>query len=292
MVKSIFFEILTSLLMRLNLSQLSKLGRFIGVLIWYFVPSRRKMAVKSIMLHLKKDKKEARSLAYRNFLNTGRSFIEIFYNKWVDFRFLDQFVEIENKDILEKIRYVNRPVVAVTAHMGAWELLSGIMAVLFYDKKHTQIVVREPDDIVIRDIIIRLRGKYVNEILPRDDSAPKIASCLKKSGICAFLVDHNCGRRKAVFLPFLGEIAAVNFGPALMAIRTRALVLPIFLVRVGDLQYKMYVHEPLDTKTLNGDLKSKIRYVCNFYTKSVEKMVYKYPDQWYWIHNRWRTKPK
>ncbi len=292
MFKSIFLEIITFLLKRLDLSQISKLGKFVGLLIWYFVPSRRTLAIKNIKMHLNKTEKEARQLAFRNFLNTGRSFVEIFYNLKVDFRFLHKYVSIENREILEQIRNTSRPVVAVTAHLGAWELLSGLMAVFFYNKKPTQIVIREPDDDVINDIVKRLRSNYIHEILPRDNSALKISSCLKKGGICAFLVDHNCGRRKAVFLPFLREIAAVNFGPALMAIRTRALVFPIFLVRIHNLNYKMYVHKPLDVNELKGDMKTKIKYVCEFYTKTVEKMVYKYPDQWYWMHNRWRTKPK
>ncbi len=194
-------------------------------------------------------------------------------------------------DILNKIKSLNRPIVAVTGHLGSWELLSGMMAILFRDIP-TQIVIREPDDPTISRIVKRLRGKYKHEIVPRDNSAPRIANTLKQNGMCAFLVDHNCGRRKAIFLPFLGEIAAVNFGPALMAVRTRAIVLPVFLTRGGDKGYELHFFTTLDTLDCQGNLKDKVSCICKFYTGAVEEMVLRYPDQWYWIHNRWRTRPR
>jgi KDO2-lipid IV(A) lauroyltransferase len=258
---------------------------------WLIISSRRKRAITSIMKHLNISKTQAKSLARENFSHIGRSFAEILFNLKVDHRFLQERVRIKNIENLHLLKNTKRPVVAVTGHLGAWELLSGIMAVLFPDRA-TQIVVREPDDLALRDVVLRLRKKYTHEIVPRDNSAPNILRCLKNNGISAFLVDHNCGAHKAVFLPFLGEIAAVNFGPALMAIRSRAMVWPIFLVRSKNNTYLLYFNDPLDTLSLKGNIKDKIKQITQFYTKEVEKMVLKYPAQWYWIHNRWRTRPR
>lgn len=291
MIKEIFFETLTQSLHKLNLKQISFLGRTLGTLMWTFLPFRRKRAITSVEKHLNKNKKEAIYIAKKNFLHTGQAFIEIFFNLKVDYRFLNDFVEIKNEFILKEIKRLKRPVIAATAHLGAWELLSGLMSLLFPDIP-TQIVIREPNDPVISAIVKRLRGKYKHEIVPRDNSVPRIVKVLKKNGMSAFLVDHNCGWRKAVFLPFLGEVAAVNFGPALMAVRTRAIVLPVFLVRGGEKGYKLYFLPYLDTKKCKGTLKEKVKAICEFYTNAVEEMVLKYPEQWYWIHNRWRTKPK
>ncbi len=290
-MKEIFFEFILQIFLRLRLEDISHIGEIVGKTIWTFVPSRKKRAITSIEKHLNVPRDKAISIARDNLLNTGKSFVEIFYNPKVDYRFLKDYVEIKDNHILEDIKNSKRPVVAVTAHLGAWELLSGVMAVLFSDRI-TQIIIREPDDRVIRNIVKRLREKYRHEIIKRDNSAPQIIRGLRRGGISAFLVDHNCGRRKAVFLPFLGEVAAVNFGPALIAVRTRALVFPIFLVRNGKGRYILWPKRPLDTLELKGDLKSKVKKVCEFYTKEVEHMVHKYPAQWYWIHNRWRTKPK
>jgi KDO2-lipid IV(A) lauroyltransferase len=108
----------------------------------------------------------------------------------------------------------------------------------------------------------------------------------------AFLVDHNCSREEAVFLPFLGKTAAVNMGPALLALRSKALVLPVFLLREEGMQYRFQVGEALDTATLTGTREEKIRAIARFYTRAVEHMVHERPEQWFWMHKRWKTRPR
>ena len=93
----------------------------------------------------------------------------------------------------------------------------------------------------------------------------------------------------AVCLPFLGAEAAVNKGPAVLAIRAKALVWPIALIRDGD-RYRIIIEEPLDTALLEGDAEEKALAVAAFYTEANERMVRRAPDQWFWMHNRWKTK--
>ncbi len=290
MLRYTFYELISQLLSRMSLEQISKTGKGIGTLMWLLLPSRKKRAISSIQKHLGYSKKQARVVARENFFHTGRAFLELLYNLKIDYRFLYERVDIQGREILESLKHTHRPIVGTTGHLGAWELLSGIMALTFPHRK-TQIVIREPDDMALRDIVVRYRKKFKHQIVPRDHSAPIILKCLKNNGISAFLVDHNCGKRKAIFLPFLREIAAVNFGPALIAVRSRALVLPIFLIRQKNNRYILHVNNPLDTNTLKGNIRDKILQTAKFYTQEVEKIIYKYPAQWYWIHNRWRTRP-
>ena len=107
----------------------------------------------------------------------------------------------------------------------------------------------------------------------------------------AFLVDHNTSRDEAIFLPFLGEEAAVNRGPALIAVRSNALVCPIFLLRDKD-KYVLCMEEPLDPLELQGTSEEKIEAVTRFYTAAVERIVRRAPEQWFWMHNRWKTKKR
>jgi KDO2-lipid IV(A) lauroyltransferase len=129
------------------------------------------------------------------------------------------------------------------------------------------------------------------EIVSQNNAAPRVRSNLSNKGISAFLVDHNCSRGKAVFLPFLGEYAAVNMGPALLALRCRAVVWPVFMLREGD-NYVIRSLEPLDTQTVDGSLRDKVEQVASFYTRAVESVVREYPEQWFWMHRRWKTRPR
>ena len=75
-------------------------------------------------------------------------------------------------------------------------------------------------------------------------------------GAAAFLTDHNCSRSEAVFLPFLGRVAAVNMGPAVLALRAKAPIIPVFLLRRPDGRYEYLVEPPLETAGLTGGITS------------------------------------
>ncbi len=289
-MRDIPIRVLSNIMEGLSLNTLCLLGKGIGKLMWIFVPERKKRAIENISLHLELSLEESKRLARQNFKHTGQAFLEIFYNPRIEETFIREKVIIKEPHLLEKLLKENRPVVAVTGHMGAWELLSGLMAVYFPDRP-TQIVVREPQNNSLRLLMRKLRGRGNHEIVPRDNSVPQILRALRRGGICAFLVDHNCGAHKAVFLPFFKKKAAVNFGPALIALRARAVVFPLFLIRGKEGKYLFHIYPPLDTNSVSGNIKEKVKKIAVFYTSAVEDIASRYPDQWYWIHNRWRTRP-
>jgi len=122
-------------------------------------------------------------------------------------------------------------------------------------------------------------------------AAMSVIRALHKKGIVAFLVDHNTMRNEAEFLPFLGEEAAVNAGPALLAVRGKALVWPVVLQRDGE-DYVFRLQKPLDTAELTGTREENIRETALFYTRAIEKFILDAPEQWFWMHERWKTKAK
>ncbi len=287
-LKRILYEFLGSFLFSLNERDLVFIGKFLGKIMWVFLPKRKRVAIEQIKLHLGKEKKEALNIAKKSFLNSGISFLELIMKRKVDYRFFER-IRFKNKEILEKMISIDRPIVSVTAHIGSWELLGALVSLIFKERP-IQIVVRHPKEEAFKEILMRFRSSYNVEIVPNKDSALKILSCLKRKGIVAFLVDQNCGKRWAIFIKFFKDFAAVNMGPALMAIRSNALVWPVFLLRDKD-HYIFENFEPLDVSTIKGDLKERIKKVAEFYTQHVENIVKKYPDQWFWMHRRWKTRP-
>lgn len=290
-MRQIFYEVISVLAQNLSIKNISKAGRVLGYLMWYSLPGRKKIATQAISLHLQKDQKQTKFLAKSNFQHTGRSFLELFFTRKIDYRFMQTNVFIPHPENFYPMLEFNRPIVATTAHLGSWELLAGILN-LHFQNRPSQIVVRQPKDIYLSQTMTHFRQSNRVEIVHQDQASVKVLRCLRMNGITAFLVDHNCGRSKAVFLPFFKKFAAVNMGPALLAIRARALIWPIFLLRNGNTDYILQAYQPLDTMTLKGSLQDKINYAAQFYTKTVEDAVRLYPDQWFWMHKRWKTQPK
>jgi KDO2-lipid IV(A) lauroyltransferase len=81
-------------------------------------------------------------------------------------------------------------------------------------------------------------------------------------------------------------------GPALLALRSKAVILPVFMLREGGTMYRFEVGESLDTATLTGSREENIRTIAAFYTRAVERMIEAHPEQWFWMHKRWKTRPE
>lgn len=264
------------------------LGKCLGGLIWHFIPERRRLAAENIASHLDLSAAEAKAVAHASFLNTGQSFLELLLTQRFGFDF--PRLAVEPPELLEKLRSCQRPVVAATAHFGAWELLAPLLGQLYQDRPRL-VVVRRYDDNAAQAFIERQRQATGAKMIGHRLAAMTVLRALHKNGIAAFLVDHNTKPEEALFIPFLKEKAAVNAGPALLAVRARALVWPVVLSRRGK-DYVFRLQPPLDTAELEGSIDDKIRQTAVFYTRAIENFVKSEPEQWFWMHNRWKTRPQ
>ena len=154
------------------------------------------------------------------------------------------------------------------------------------------IVVRKSRDEAMNRLMHRLRTRPHLESVWHRNAAPRVLRHMRRrQGYTAFLVDHNCNRHEAIFLPFLGREAAVNKGPAVLAVRGGAIVAPLYLLRADAGKYVAHIDEPLDTAELSGEREEKVEQVARYYTAMAEKWVRVAPEQWYWMHKRWKTRP-
>ncbi len=272
----------------LSLKGIHTMGDLLGEALWLSLLSRRKYTIKAIESHLD-DVPDSRILARKSFHSSGRSFAEMLYSR-IDFRFLEEKVEFENPDIVEQIKNTSRPVVATTAHFGAWEILGKLTVIL--TEKPGMIVVRLPKDRSLGRVIVHQRSGARVRIQEHRNAVSKVFRHLHKGGIVGFLADHNCLRHEALFLPFLGKTAAVNSGPALLAVRSKALLWPAFLLRLPHERFKLISYPPLDTCKLEGSRTEKMEQCATYYTRAIEDIVHRYPEQWFWMHKRWKTRPE
>lgn len=274
----------------LSLKRLQALGRGLGSLMWAALPARRRETTACVRDRLGVAEGRARELARESFRHSACSFLEIFHTRQVDPRFLRDRVEFENPELFARMSTTLRPVVATTAHLGSWELLVGLIGA-FSSRSDCHVVVRLPKDEELGRMIMHMRSQPGIRILPHRDAATETLGHLRAGGMSAFLVDHNCKRAEAQFLPFLGEVAAVNKGPAILALRAKAEVWPCFLLRLPEGRFRFVTLPCLDTAGLTGSRAERIESICRFYTDAVERMVRMYPEQWFWMHRRWKTRP-
>ena len=286
-----FYQSIARLGAKLGFEGTARAGEAAGWLLWHTHGSRRRLACEAISQRLELPRAQAEHLARASFGHTCRSFLEALLARRVDQDFLRDRLEIVNPEILAASQTDSRPAVAVTAHLGAWELMGGLTPLLYAARPSRAVVIRRPRDQALYEVMTELRASPSVRYIEHRGAAKPVLKTLKEGGVCAFLVDHNCTRRDAVFLPFLGKIAAVNKGPALLAVRAGAVVWPAILVRREPGRYTMVYDEPLDTAELQGDNEEKVLQTAQFYTRTMERRIREYPEQWFWMHKRWKTRP-
>lgn len=284
-MKRAFLFGLARLMRKLDFPGVFRVANVLGFIMWTFLPQRRHAAIERVKLHLDLPYEKAALLAKASFYNTARSFLEIFLND----KFKMEYVRVENPELLEKMMAPGQSGVLATAHFGSWELMGAIISQTA--KRPTMTVARKQKDPVVSDLIKELRGESKLIAVDHRSAAGPTLECMRNQGIVGFLADHNTSRKEAVFLPFFNDIAAVNMGPAMLAVRAKAVVYPVFLRRDGIRQYTLHMHEPLDVSTLEGSIAERVKKVAEFYTKAIENEIRETPDQWLWMHNRWKTRP-
>lgn len=291
MIEEIFYRALVPMMAGTGFSGVEKNGNMLGRLMWSALQKRRQSTIQTVRGRLDTDLDTATRISRESFTHSARSFLEIFLTRSVDHRFIEERLILADPEMTRRFATCPRPIVGVTGHLGAWELQVGMLNILFERERSKQVVVRLPKDQALGRLMVHLRTQPGIDIVPHRDAAAKALACLRNNGVTAFLVDHNCKRKEALFLPFLGRIAAVNMGPALVAVRSKAIVWPVFMTREPGGRYMGHVLSPLDTQELTGSTKDKVRETAAFYTNAVETMVRRYPEQWFWMHNRWKTRP-
>ena len=115
---------------------------------------------------------------------------------------------------------------------------------------------------------------------------------LRDGGILGLLSDVNAHPKEGVFVPFFGVPACTASGAAMLAIRTNSLIYPTFCVWDAHEKKYKFVHGKLLEPVITGDRKQDIIDTTALYTDEIEQIIRLYPDQWMWIHKRWKTRPK
>ena len=264
-------------------------ARCLGGIFWRCAPARRRLAVAAVRKHLRVSSAEAERIARQSFKENFQSFFEIFHV--ADFFTYQSVSRFHSPESIAVLRADDAPIVIATAHLGSWELMPGLATDLL-SAREGMVIVRSQKDPALNRVVSELRSARGMLSVDHRQASGIVLPKLRAGGVAAFLVDHNCSRKEAVFLPFLEDIAAVNTGPAHLALRTKASVYPVFLLRDGQGRHILRILAPLRTAELTGSIQDRLREISRFYTDAVATMVRQYPEQWFWMHQRWKTREK
>ncbi len=272
----------------LSLSRGSRLGALIGRLLFSVDVTRKRVVMENLSLSFagKMSPEEIEETAGRVFENLGRVFFEVCWAWRLDPENWPEFFRIEGREHMEAALGKGRGVLSLTAHFGNWELLTIAGFILGVN---LGIVYRPLDFPPLDRLIIDLRTRLGAEVIPRERSLRRLLSLLRRNGTAALLMDQNVDWYEGVFVDFFGRPACTSKGMALLALKSGAPVVPVFMVREKDGFVVRFLPEIQPVAT--GDRTKDIEDSTQRYTKAIEDMVRQYPEQWFWVHRRWKTRP-
>ena len=210
--------------------------------------------------------------------NYGKTFVEYMFLK--KFRKENLHIEIEGKEILEKISQNKKPVIFISGHFANFELMS---MEITKNKINLATIYRPLNNFFLNPAMEYLRKKYVcKEQIKKGRSGLKICiDYLKKNFSIALMIDQRLGEGERVL--FFNKKAHTTSLPAQLALKYNIDIVPVFIERRESQIFKIKVQNPINVSNIKS--KSEITLKLNHI---LEKMIVKNPDQWIWTHDRWK----
>ena len=285
----VLLKSITCLMNQLPLPFLQAAGRGLGRLAYRIDRRHRDIALSNLRGAFGREKgaRELASIAVRLFENLGMNMMEFSRVPWLKRGNLKGYVQCEGFENLREALKRGKGVIFITGHLGNWELMAAYYGLKGYP---LDIVVRDLDSPLVDDFVRWVRTRSGNRVVPKRKSMRELLRTLRGGGIVGILLDQNVTWSEGVFVNFFGKLACTNKGAALLAAASGSPVIPTFIVREGG-RHRIIIGREIEVVN-SGERRSDVVENTYRFTRAIEDMVRRYPDQWFWIHQRWKSRPE
>lgn len=276
------------MLLRFLPRRFSRLMADILGLIWFKVDARhRKITLENLNLALGSElsSREQQVMAKKIFKNIANILFELSWAHNLKTRDLPRYFSLKGLEHLQRAHKKGRGVIALLCHIGNWELLGHGIALTGYS---SSTLYRKLDSLPLERLIRGMREKHGTRMIPLKGASRKIDALLASGEVVGTLMDQSENWSRGVLVDFFGRPTCTTNGVASLIMRTKTTVVPTFIVRKGNCHVMEFQPEiPLIS---TGDRIKDIEINTQNYVSAIEAIIRRYPEQWLWVHNRWKTK--
>ena len=263
--------------------------RRLGEVAYVLDERHRRIALRNLAIAFPEREEEARrKIARAAFRHVGTVLAEFPFVSKLGGKKIEKYLWIEGLDHFRKAKEQKRGILFLTAHFGNWEWMAASFPLL--TGQPLAVVFRPIDNPFLERMVGRLRSWTGNRGISKQKAMGRILRVLKEGGAVGILLDQNVAWQEGVFVKFFGEWACTNEGLALIALKTGAAVLPGFNIRQPDGRYRLVI-EPEISLVRTGNREHDVQANTELFTGVIERYVREYPEQWLWLHQRWKTRP-
>lgn len=260
-----------------------RIGKGLGNIIYWILKERREITINNLkkVYGDKLTDKEITSLCKDVYHHMGITLIEFIKLDSLKKKDMESLVDIEGLEYLEEAYALGKGVIIYSAHFGNWEWLASVISLLGYP---FNAIARTQDNPYFDKKINEIRTSKGTNIIPRGMAVRKAIKALRRGEILFILGDQNA-RKDGWLMDFFGQPALTYPGVVQLACRTGAIVLPAYLIRKepGKFLLKIYPYHELPQDASEKEQKELLKKL----TENMEDVIYKYPEQWLWLHRRW-----
>ncbi|MGB7133021.1 MAG: lysophospholipid acyltransferase family protein [Candidatus Sulfotelmatobacter sp.] len=264
-------------------------GIALAWIIYLFHVRLRQVGMRNLQLAFpEKSHAERARILRAEFASLGRQLAEVCRFPKYTPENIHEVVAYDAFENYECARAHGQGVLFLTAHFGGWELSAFAHSLYGHPM---QIVARGLDNIYLDRLVTRYRTMHGNRIVDKDDFVRGLLAAMKAGEAVGILMDTNMTPPRGIFVDFFGIPACTASGLARIALRTDAAVVPGFTIWDAQLGKYRLRFDPALELIRTGDLEADIQANTQRFTNVIENYVRQYPEQWLWVHRRWKTRP-
>jgi KDO2-lipid IV(A) lauroyltransferase len=264
-------------------------GRRLGDLLYLALPGRRRVALANLEHAFPElTPRERRRLGRRAGQHVGLVVMELCAMLGRPLDHLLARITVDGREHLDGVMASHGRALMLTGHLGNWEILSAAHRLAPYS---LAVVVRPLDVGSLNALAERLRLKTGVELIAKRQALRPVLAALARGGMVAILLDQNASRREGVFVPFFGRLASTSRSLGVLSVRSGVPIVPIFARREAGGRHRVIIWPPLVPPATNDREKATVELTARC-TATIEAAIRQAPEQWLWMHGRWRTRPE
>ena len=264
-------------------------GILIGGLVYHLHPRLRRVGLRNLELAFpEKPLSERRKILRGVYVSLGRLLGEVCLFPYYTRRNSSQLAVYQGFENFEAAEKRGKGVLFLTGHFGGWEVGSFFHSIQGHPM---QIVVRPLDNPYVDKLVTEYRGLHGNTVIGKNDFARGLLAAMRTNSTVGILMDTNMTPPQGVFVDFFGIPACTASGVARVALHSDAAVVPAFTIWDPVLRKYRVEFDPAVELVRTGDDEADAIANTAIFTKVLEQYVRRYPDQWLWVHRRWKTRP-
>lgn len=271
--------------MLLPLSGARWLGKTLGAFVFDVLGYRKEVTLGNLRRAFpEKSEDERVRIARGSFRNVGISLFELLWFPRLTRERVLSLLHFDKPEIMSRASEKGKGLLLLTAHFGNWELLALSISVRFGIQSHA--IAKTQSNRLVNRSINKRRTQFGNKLIPMETSLRQVLKALRDNEIVGLVADQAAPKEN-VPLDFFGTLVPTHQGPSVFSLKMNSPLISMFSVRRDDGSYDMFIQE-VPSDDLDGYTEENATELTRRHLKITEDIIRRFPDQWMWMHNRWK----